>query len=126
MFQFTTTNVINSDLDLSTSKSLWSLDEKDEKTFSVKRVNNFKADNVTAIYKAEANEAECAKVCLNFADLDAEEGDTLRLAIYIGLTQASQDSRYSNDLVLKGKPFTIEFEYTGDGDADYSVEIDIQ
>lgn len=114
MFQFTTTNVINSDLDLSTGKSLWSLSE-DEKTFHVKRVNNFKAKNVVAIYKAEANDPEMAKVCFSVSGLKAEEGDTLRLSIYVGLTQASQDSRYSNDMVLKGKPFTVEFEYSKTG-----------
>lgn len=34
---------------------------------------------------------------------------TYRLALYIGLSMASQDSYYSNDLVFKGKPFYVEF-----------------
>lgn len=123
MFQFTTTNVINSDLDLSTGKSLWSLSE-DEKSLHIKRVNNFKAKNTKAIYKAVANDPEFAKVCINLNDLEAESGDTLRLAIYVGLTQASQDSRYSNDLVLKGKPFSVDFEYTGEStDAENLVKL---
>lgn len=114
MFQFTTTNVINSNVDLSTGKALWSLGE-DNKSFHVKRVNNFLADNVVAIYKAEASDPENAKVCFSVSQLDADEGDTLRISLYIGLTQASQDSRYSNDMILKGKPFTVEFVYNKKG-----------
>ena len=92
MFQFTTTNVINSNKDLSTGKPLWSAqEEKNGKpaSFHVKRVNNFLAPNVVAIYKAEAVNPEFAKVCISLDGLDANIGDTFRLAVYIGLTQAS-------------------------------------
>lgn len=115
MFTFTTTNVINSNQDLTTGKSLWSLGDGD-KSFYVKRVNNFHADNVVAIYKAEAIDPEPAKITIDLAGLGASTGDTLRLAVYIGLTQASQDSRYSNDLILKGKPFTVDFIWKGTAD----------
>lgn len=116
MFNFTTTNVINSNNDLSTGKTLWSAqEEKDGKpaSFHVKRVNNFLAPNVVAIYKATAVDPELAKVCINLEGLGAKSGDTFRLAVYIGLTQASQDSRYSNDMILKGKPFAVDFVWTG-------------
>ena len=116
MFNFTTTNVINSNKDLSTGKALWSAqEEKDGKpaSFHVKRVNNFLAPNVVAIYKAEAADPEFAKACISLDGLGAKAGDTFRLAIYIGLTQASQDSRYSNDMILKGKPFAVDFVWTG-------------
>ena len=112
MFQFTTTNVINSNVDLTTGKPLWSAQDATDKapaSFYVKRVNNFKADKVSAIYKAEANDPEMAKVTLDISQLNGSEGDTFRLALYIGLTQASQDSRYSNDLIFKGKPFAVDF-----------------
>jgi hypothetical protein len=109
MFQFTTTNVINSDKDLTTGKDLWTTGED---SFTVKRVNTFYADNVVAVYKAPATEAELAKVTIDLTGLGTT-GDTLRLALYIGLTQASQDSRYSNDMVLKGKPFTVDFVWKG-------------
>ena len=116
MFQFTTTNVINSNVDLTTGKPLWSSQDATADrpaSFNVKRVNNFKADSVTAIYKAEASDPEMAKVTLDLSQLKAETGDTYRLALYIGLTQASQDSRYSNDLILKGKPFAVDFVWKG-------------
>lgn len=118
MFTFTTTNVINSNKDLTTGKALWvSTDETAEKcaSFNVKRVNNFLADNVLAIYKAEASEPEMAKVTIDLSNLtDAQDCMIYRLVLYIGLTQASQDSRYSNDLLYKGKPLSCEFMYKTD------------
>lgn len=112
MFQFTTTNVINSNVDLTTGKPLWSSQEaKDDKpaSFNVKRVHNFLKDSVTAIYKAEATDPELAKVTLDLSQLDAKDGDSFRISIYVGLSQASQDSRYSNDMIYKGKPFSVDF-----------------
>ena len=112
MFQFTTTNVINSNVDLSTGKPLWSAQDKTAKapaSFHVKRVNNFKGDNVVAIYKAEANDPELAKVTLDLSQLNGKNGESYRLVIYVGLSQASQDSRYSNDMIYKGKPFAVDF-----------------
>lgn len=130
MFQFTTTNVINSNVDLSTGKELWTSEAANEETgkpayFHVKRVNNFSAPNVKAIYKAEANDPEMAKVTISLNGIKAkdavtktmrapQDGDQFRLAIYVGLTQASQDSRYSNDMILKGKPFTVDFIWDTD------------
>jgi len=70
MFTFTTTNVINSNKDLTTSKPLWSAQDATEDkcaSLNVKRVNNFKADNVIAIYKAEATDPELAKVTLDLS-----------------------------------------------------------
>lgn len=135
MFQFTTTNVINSNED-STGKELWTSAAANEETgkpasFHVKRVNNFLAPNVKAIYKAVANDPEMAKVTISLSGIKAkdavtktlraaQDGDQFRLAIYVGLTQASQDSRYSNDMVLKGKPFTVDFVW--DTDAKTTVE----
>lgn len=114
MFQFTTTNVINSNKDLTTGKDLWVATAADtekgiEASLNIKRVGNFKPENVEAIYKAVAVEPENAKVTINLATITATTGDTLRLSVYIGLTQASQDSRYSNDLIYKGKPFAVDF-----------------
>lgn len=112
MFQFTTTNVINSNVDLSTGKPLWSAQDKvgtKPASFYVKRVNNFKSDNVVAIYKAEGTDPELAKITFDISQLNGKEGESFRLDLYIGLTQASQDSRYSNDMIYKGKPFTVDF-----------------
>lgn len=113
MFQFTTTNVINSNVDLTTGKPLWSVQDKTSTkpaSLNVKRVNNFKSDSVVAIYKAEASEPENAKVTIDLGtNVSATAGDVLRLSIYVGLSQASQDSRYSNDMIYKGKPFSVDF-----------------
>lgn len=115
MFQFTTTNVINSDKDLTTNKPLWTTEEaEDDKPaiLRIKRVGNFKATNVTAIYKAEAEDAQFAKATIDFSQLGSpQKGDILRLNIYIGLSQASQDSRYANDLQYKGKSFSVDFSW---------------
>ena len=115
MFNFTTTTVINSIKDYTSGKNRWIETTADASqnivgSLNVLRVMNFKAPNVTAIYKAVANDPEMAKVTFDFATgITANEGDQFRLSVYVGLRQASQDSRYSNDLILKGKPFTVDF-----------------
>lgn len=112
MFQFTTTNVINSNTDVTTGKSLWSAQEAalDKPAFlNIKRVSKFLKPNVVSIYKAEANDPEMAKVTLDLSQINGKDGESYRLSVYIGLTQASQESRYANDLILKGKPFTVDF-----------------
>ena len=113
MFNFTTTTVINSSKDYTSGKDRWIGTADDSQnivgSLNVLRVMNFKAPNVTAIYKAVANDPEMAKVTFNFTGITANEGDQFRLSVYVGLRQASQDSRYSNDLILKGKPFTVDF-----------------
>lgn len=122
MFNFTTTHVINSNYDFSTNKALWSLGkDKDENvTLNIKGVNNFKAPNVEKIYKAPYTEPKMAKVEINFAELadltgakQLAKGDTVRLSIYIRLTEADQCSYYANDTRYKGRPFTIEFPWLG-------------
>lgn len=116
MFQFTTTNVINSNKDLTTGKPLWSTQEAangNPASLNIKRVNNFKASNVSAIYKAEANDPEMAKVTIDLSQLNGKKGEQYRLSIYIGLTEGSSDSRYSNDLYFKGKPFAVDFVWNG-------------
>ena len=107
MFQFTTTNVINSDLD-SSGKKKWFADTETN-SFRVLRVNDFKADSIQAVYKAAATDAQLAKVCIDLSQITAAAGDMLRLDIYLGLTPASQDSRYANDLIYKGKPLSVDF-----------------
>ena len=112
MFQFTTTNVINSNKDYTTGKPLWSAQEAaldKPASLNVKRVSKFLGPNVVSIYKAEANDPEMAKVTIDLSQIDGKDGESYRLSVYIGLTQASQESRYANDLILKGKPFTVDF-----------------
>lgn len=112
MFQFTTTNVINSNKDYTTGKPLWSVQGvagSKPASLNVKRVNNFISTNVVAIYKAEAYDAEYAKATIDFSQVNGTEGDVFRLHLYIGLSQASQSSLYANDLQWKGKPLSVDF-----------------
>lgn len=118
MFQFTTTHVINSNFDFSTGKPLWSvgIDAEGLATLNVKGVNNFKATNVEKIYKAPYTDPELAQVEIDLGAIPAgkvEKGDTIRLSIYIRLTEADQSSYYANDTRYKGRPFTIEFPWLG-------------
>lgn len=116
MFNFTTTHVINSNYDLTTNKALWSLgkDKEDNVTLNVKGVNTFKAPNVTKVFKAPYTEPKLAQVEIDLAGLsDLDEGDTVRLSIYIRLTEADQSSYYANDTRYKGRPFTVEFPWLG-------------
>lgn len=112
MFNFTTTTVINSNKDYTTGKPLWSAQDAaldKPASFNVKRVSKFLGPNVVSIYKAEANDPEMAKVTIDLSQINGTDGESYRLSVYVGLTQASQDSRYANDLILKGKPFTVDF-----------------
>lgn len=116
MFNFTTTHVVNSNFDFSTNKALWSLGkDKDENVcLHIKGVNNFKAPNVTKIYKAPYTEPKMAKVEIDLSKATGlTKGDTLRLHIYIRLTQADQSSYYANDTQFKGRPFTVEIPWLG-------------
>lgn len=117
MFTFTTTNVINFQNDLK-GHSIWTAKAStstEQATFNVKGVGTFKSGNVVAIFKAKAIDPECATVALDFSKLsDMKDGDILRLSLFIGLTQASQDSLYANDMYYKGKPFSIDFVWKTD------------
>lgn len=119
MFQFTTTNVINSNTDVTTGKPLWSSQEAaldKPASLNVKRVSKFLKPNVVSIYKAVANDPEMAKVTIDLSQISGTDGESYRLSVYIGLTQASQESRYANDLILKGKPFTVDFVWKTSAD----------
>lgn len=74
MFQFTTTNVINSNVDLTTGKELWSAQSADDTnglvaSLNIKRVNNFKQPNVVHIFKSEYTAPKNAKATLDFSQV---------------------------------------------------------
>lgn len=116
MFQFTTTNVINSNKDLTSGLDLWTTDSTSGKpaSLTIKRVATFLKPNVTAIYKAVAVDAENAKATIDLSKVGATKGETYRLNIHVSLTQASQNSLYANDLQWKGKPFSVDFVWDED------------
>lgn len=115
MFQFTTTTLINDNLDYTTKLPRWS--EQDEDTtqdppvqgsFNVKRVGKFEKPNVAAIYKRAYSAPVLAKATLDLSGITAASG-IFNIFMYIRLS-GNQNSLYSNDMVLKGKPFNIQFE----------------
>lgn len=112
MFQFTTTHVINSDKDLTTGKELW---KAGEDTLTIKGINTLKKANVTSIYKTIGDPAVPAKATIDLSSLSSlQEGDILRLDIYIRPTESDHSSYYANDLNHKGRPFTVEFPWITD------------
>lgn len=113
MFQYTTTTIINSNVDYTTKKPLWSSQAEDVEegvigSFNVKRHLKFLKPNVVAIYKAEAYDPTFAKATIDLSSITRNAG-VFRIAMYIRLS-GSQNSYYSNDMVFKGKPLYIEFE----------------
>lgn len=110
MFQFTTTNVLNSLKDLTTGKDLiTTVETSGKEEVMIKRIGNFKKANVESIHHTAGSEAELAAVCMDLTNV-VTNGKKYRLNMYIGLTQGSADSRYANDLYHKGKAFSIDFD----------------
>ena len=110
MFQFTTTNVLNSLKDLTTGKDLiTTVNASGKEEVMIKRIGNFKKANVESIHHTAGSEAELAAVCIDLTNVVTKD-KKYRLNMYIGLTQGSADSRYANDLYHKGKAFSIDFE----------------
>lgn len=110
MFQFTTTNVLNSLKDLTTGKDLiTTVETSGKEEVMIKRIGNFKKANVESIHHTAGSEAELAAVCIDLTNVVAN-GKKYRLNMYIGLTQGSADSRYANDLYHKGKAFSVDFD----------------
>lgn len=111
MFQFTTTTVINENKDFVSGKT--PLFEGKKGTFNVKRVNNFKVDNILAVYKRPATDPKFAKI--NFTIPGTLKAGFYRIALYVRLS-GNNNSYYANDFVFKGKPFYIEFEVKTDNE----------
>ena len=113
MYQYTTTTIINSNVDYTTNKPLWSSQAEDVEegvvgSFNIKRHLKFLKPNVIAIYKEAAYDPTFAKATIDLSSISQNSG-VFRIAMYIRLS-GSQNSYYSNDMVFKGKPLYIEFE----------------
>ena len=98
------------DAALKGQKIRWYVDTTDanDPVLRVARDFKFAASNVVAIYKRECNDPELAKVEIDLTTIT--EAGFYRIAIYVRLSQGSQDSYYANDFVFKGKPFYVEFQ----------------
>lgn len=119
MFQFTTTNVINSKYESGHEGEdkhvIWSTgtDARGETTLVLKRIGTFKANEILEIDRAMPVTPKKAVAKINLfpkgADKTLKEGATLRLNLYVGLSQGSNDAMYANDYWFKGKPLVIEY-----------------
>ena len=105
MFQYTNTIVLNSLTDEASGLEKVQADGG-KYILKVLRVNDFKKDNIVAVYKQEA--AQAVNGSVTFATLPNEEG-LFRINLYVRLS-GSQNSYYSNDMVFKGRPFVYEFK----------------
>lgn len=140
MFQFTTTNVVNSaywngytptnDQEKDKKHALFTASENE--SFYVKGVNNFLTENITAVYKAPSRKEDLAKIEIDLDEVEGytdlrdkttKKGDVFRLNIYIGLTQGSNDAMYSNDFYFKGKPLMIDFSWDKAEDSKTAVQV---
>lgn len=116
MFKFTTTTVVNSLNDWTTKKDLLTPVTKTDtdgtvhKSLMVKRHLEFKKENIKAAYIREyqAEVAPKLAITLDTVAKASVKPQVFRLNMYIGLTD-SQDSRYANNDVYKGRPIMIEF-----------------
>lgn len=116
MFQFTTTNVINGEKRVN-GEEIWVSQSTEPKSFIVKRVGTFKPGNVTAVYRSKGYEGKKAKAVIDLSKVPADaqnNGQQLRLNMWIGLSQGSNFSLYSNDTYFKGKPFIVDFVWKDD------------
>lgn len=111
MFQFTTTTVINENKDFTNKSKV--LFEASNGVLKIKRHNNFKKENVLAIYKRPATDPKLAKV--TFTIPGTLKAGFYRIALYVRLS-GNNNSYYANDFVFKGKPFYIEFEVKQDNE----------
>lgn len=122
MFQFTSTTILNSNLD-SSGKPKWSTytAPNSDKILSVKRVNNFIGSGVKAAYKRVAANPKLSKSELV---VDQWGAGIYQLAIEINYL-GSQNSFYARPTnYLKGKPLFYSFELKGtETDAQVAAKI---
>ena len=124
MFNFTTQSVYNNIDD----KNMWVNTGKKPAL----RIGNtrFDADIIESVQIKLPTQENLAKVTFDIKDikdkidarltaLDLPSGPvTARFVFYIGLTMNYQDPFYANDLIYKGKPLYIEFQYNPSDDQD--------
>ena len=112
MYQFTTTNVINSSLDSNGSTAKFA---GSTTAFAVTRVGTFLKDNIVSIYKRAyyAGVKEIAQVTIPTVTI----GLAIRLEVDIKLTQNTQ-ADYANILIDFKKPLYVEVIATGTAETD--------
>lgn len=105
MFQFTTTTIINSNLD---SNGVTAKFAATSTKLDVTRVGSFKKANTVSIYKRayQAGVKEIAQITMP----SATEGDVIRLEIWLKLSQQT-NSEFANTYLEFQKPVVVEVLY---------------
>lgn len=107
MFQYTSTNIIN-------SANQFEVVKKGENTTVLVRMNygpGFKVsdkDNI-CVYKAQYKDETPDKVTIDIASICNDASGEYRLNIYMR-SVGNADPTFANDFVFKGKPFYVEFK----------------
>lgn len=118
MFKYSVTSVINTINDYATGLPLFEglVGETQtdgtvlENRLKIKRGLEFKKSNVQAIYHRSYRAAVNPEYKVALDTVAATPG-IYRISLYVTLS-GSQDERYANTRVLKGKPIFVEFEVT--------------
>ena len=112
MYQFTTTSVINSNLDSNGTTAKYA---GTATTFRVTRVNTFKKAGIVSVYKRpyQAGVKEVATITMP----TATSGKVVRLDIDVRLSQQT-NSEYANTHLYFKKPITVEVLSVGVVDTD--------
>lgn len=133
MFNFTTQTVYNyiDDTENSSKRNMWV--PKDNDTKPQLRIGNTRFDEgiIDSIQVKLPTQENLAKITFDIKDIkdkidakcqsfdpDITGPVTARFVFYIGLTMNYQDPFYANDLIYKGKPLYIEFQYDPSDDQD--------
>lgn len=112
MFQFTTTTILNSNLDSNGTTAKYSADAD---ALTVTRVGKFLADNVVSVYKNAyvAGVKEVATIVVPATTANK----VIRLEVDVRLSQSTQ-SEYANTYLYFKKPVVVEVIATGTIDTD--------
>ena len=118
MFKYSVTSVINTNKDYATGLPLFEGLDKEaqadgtvlENRLKIRRGLEFKKSNVQAIYHRGYRAAVNPEYKVALDTVAATPG-IYRISLYVTLS-GSQDERYANTRVLKGKPIFVEFEVT--------------
>lgn len=112
MYQFTTTTIINSNLDSNGTTPKFA---GSTTAFNVTRVGKFLKDNIVSVHKRayEAGVKEVATIVVPATTA----GKVIRLEVDVRLSQAT-DSEYANSYLYFKKPVTVEVIATGVVDTD--------
>ena len=119
MFKYSTTTIINSDVDLKSGKALYSATEasSDGTVGAILRIKNdytFEMPGITKVYKKVAAEPVMAQLTINCSELiSALPTDTVypvsgRIAVYVAL-EGSEESVFANDFYQKGMPLSVGY-----------------